>query len=351
MYRKNKERGFYKRRVISLLQLAVLVFNISARAEIEKLQSPFAWSVKKDGKNHYILGTFHAGVSMKKDVPCSNKIITQIESSDLIFLEGRYPLAQLNREDKVALFTGSKEKREGIMNRFSPEIQKKIIERKQAVKQIVMNFFPFQVVYRGNKDFKDLSEKTKKFLISHGADIQGNYADYFYFIYEILFYDVFFSFSDGIDLQVARIAQSNNIKIKALDNNSKLAQDLNSEIEDSKRPIQPVSRADIESFIENYDQLLEQKKQLLLSKSQLYISGDVEAFKSMQVDSEEVLLKKRNGLWLKKFREAHENPEYESLFLAGGTRHLVGSYNLIDQLKEEGFSINPITCPADTVQN
>ena len=302
--------------------------------------------MEKNGKTHHILGTLHGGVSLEKDVTCSDKIIEQIENSDLVFLETLSTLTQLSKEDKVALFTGSKEEREEVMDRFAPETQQTIIERKQAIKQVVMNFFPFQAIYEGNKSFKDLNENTKEFLIRHGADTQGNYGDYFYFIYEILYYKTHFAIDDGIDLQVARIAQSNGIKIKALDDNSNITHDL--QAENSKKPmVLPVSRVYIESLVEISNQIFENFKQSLLQKRQPYISGDVEVFKSIEIGSKKSMLKNRNELWLKKFTEAHANPEYNSIFLAAGTSHFVGSFNLIDWLKEEGFSINPITCPID----
>ena len=88
-----------------------------------------------------------------------------------------------------------------------------------------------------------------------------------------------------------------------------MTQDLVSEIGDSEKPIQPFSRVYMESLIEYYDQPLEQMKQSFLHLSQLYISGDVEAFKSAKINYEETFLKKRNELWLRKFREAHESSE------------------------------------------
>ena len=336
-----------KKAITILFQLTFFVFASIAGAENVKLNSPFAWSVEKDGKTHYILGTLHGGVSLEKDVTCSDKIIEQIEKSDLVFLESSIisVFAQLSEEDRVALFTGSKEEREEVMNRFAPEIQQTIIERKQTAKQMIMKLFPFQAIYEGNESFKDLSENTKEFLISHGADTQGNYGDYFYFIYEILYYKAFFAIDDGIDLQVAKIAQSNEIKIKALDDNSNITHDLRAE--NSKKPMAPVSRVDIEVLVEIFNQIFENFKQSLLQKRQPYISGDREVFKSIEIGSKKALLKNRNESWLKKFTEAHANPKHNSIFLAGGTSHFVGSFNLIDWLKEEGFSINPITCPID----
>ena len=192
------------------------------------------------------------------------------------------------------------------------------------------------------KSFKDLSENTKEFLIRHGVDTQGNYGDYFYFIYEILYYKVFFAIDDSIDSQVAKIAQSNEIKIKALDDNSNITHDL--QAENSKKPIQPINRINIEVLVEISNQIFEDFKQSVLQKRQPYISGNREAFKSIETGSKKALLKNRNESWLKKFTEAHENPKHNSIFIAGGTSHFVGSFNLIDWLREEGFSVNPITC-------
>ena len=68
-----------KKTVTSLFQLTFFVFASIAGAENVKLNSPFAWSVEKNGKTHHILGTLHGGVSLEKDVTCADKIIEQIE--------------------------------------------------------------------------------------------------------------------------------------------------------------------------------------------------------------------------------------------------------------------------------
>ena len=47
------------------------------------------------------------------------------------------------------------------------------------------------------------------------------------------------------------------------------------------------------------------------------------------------ILRKRNEIWLKKLVSASE----KNMFVAGGLAHFQGSYNVLDGLKKEGFSV------------
>ena len=50
------------------------------------------------------------------------------------------------------------------------------------------------------------------------------------------------------------------------------------------------------------------------------------------------ILRKRNEIWLKKLLSAEPN-----MFVAGGLAHFQGSYNVLDGLKKEGFSVKRFT--------
>ena len=324
-----------RKTIISLLQFVFFIFSALAGSETLKSHSPYAWSVEKDGKIHYILGTIHAGVSLE-ELPCSDEVLKQIKMSDLVFVEDMLASIPLDSKDMLELFTGSKEKREEILNNLSAEYKQRIIEIKEIKKRM----------QEGDKNFENLSKKAKEFLINHGADTHWGYADYFKFIIILRRYEVLFSADPPMDFQVAEIVRTNNIRINGLDDISKIASSLENEIKEDSDPFL-VTRSNIEFLVNNHDRKVERMKQGLLEMRELYISGNIESL-TLETNLKPSLLQKiRNELWLEKFKKAHESPEYESVFLAAGLGHFVFPFNLIDQLKEEGFSVNRMTCPAD----
>ena len=332
--------------IICLLQFTFVALSPFVNSETTKPNSPFAWSVQRDGKTHHILGTIHAGVSLE-ELPCSDEILKQIQVSDLVFLEVLHALTLLNRKDMVEFFTESKEKRERILNNFSfsAENQQKIREMIKSLLQIKPIVNSLYLTQEGDEGFEDLSEEAKEFLISHGADIQGSYVDYAFFISRVTHYKAIYSF-DHMEFQIAAIVLAENIKTRAL-NNPKTAEELEKKKKKySEDPLPPITQEIIESLVNNHYPSMERIKQAVFKKAELYISGNEEEIivsSSHELDS----LERENALWLEKFKEAHASPEYESLFLAGGVRHFIGSFNLIDQLRKEGFSVNRMTCSTD----
>ena len=338
-----------KQTVLSVLQLICFTFTPIASSKTEKSNSPFAWSVEKDGKTHYVLGTIHAGVSLE-DLPCSNKIRGQIENSDLILLEFTIArlLNHLSKEELRTLFTGSKKEREEVFNKLSPEAQRMVTETFEIHKKTFLDHF----IYEGTEDFEDLSEEAKEFLIRHGADIQGDYAYFLFFILITQRNDAVFSFDDSMEFQIARIAQSANIEIEDIEDRLEMLNDLRNSIKNAKKTKHFITRDNIESAVATYDLGVEKTKETIAHLRTLYLSGDdKEPIEQRSVSLEEIILKNRNELWLENFIEAHENPEHESLFLVAGQGHFIGSHSMLDMLKKEGFSVNRMTCPSDTIQN
>ena len=50
--------------------------------------SPFFWTVEKEGKISYLLGTYHIGVSVY-ELFCSEFILEKLRGSDLVFVESK----------------------------------------------------------------------------------------------------------------------------------------------------------------------------------------------------------------------------------------------------------------------
>ena len=317
-------------------------FFCSAQAVESKTSSPFVWLVKKGGKTSYFLGTVHVGVSLE-EIPCSNTILKKIQNSDLLFAEkANIELESLSREEQSKLFIGSREEKEEIMSRLSKESQEMVKKRKQSRANLFIDSLPHQAQSLGNEDFENLSPERQSFLIEHGADIDGNYVDFYHFIILFAYYKAFYSFPHHLDKEIKQIAISRSIEIKALDDDKKINEDFRSKTS-SNKPLFLVDRNIIEEAIRKIDYRIERYRQKVLKKSQMYKSYDANHFKVVGESlDKEIWLKNRNELWLQKFKEAQK--EYENIFLMAGLGHFVGAYNILDMLVEKGFSIESMTC-------
>ena len=311
-------------------------------------QSPFVWIVEKEGKVSYILGTIHVGVSLE-EMPCSSKILSQIQNSDLLFLEYTFVdnTERLSKEEVRTIFIGSKEEQEEILSRMSPEFQENIRERKIALDNVLRSRYRFHVqsdVTEGA--FSELSSESQEFLIKYGVDPEGSHADFFHFIRFIVYNEAYSSFS-SLDDQIEEIAFSQSVTIKTLDDNKQVNEDIHSQAPSGK-PLELVDYTTIEQLIERIAISVYLRGRRMLRFVQVYKSYDIDRFKdafreeSDESAIEEVLLRNRNELWLQKFMKAQA--EYENIFLAAGVRHFIGSYNLLDMLEDNGFSIERMTC-------
>lgn len=94
------------------------------------------------------------------------------------------------------------------------------------------------------------------------------------------------------------------------------------------------------------------KKQMLLELSQLntiYISGDLEKMKEMDVTDESMkpeerrlLVDDRNMNWMTQLPALLKE---QSCFVAVGCMHLVGETGLINQLRLKGYTVEPLFFP------
>ena len=335
---------------VKSLHLFLLTFLfLILEAANSQTQSPFVWVVEKGEKVSYLLGAVHVGVSLE-EMPCSNEIISQIQSSDLLFLEYKFgdDTQRLNKEEKRKVFIGSKEEQEEVLSRLSFESQEIIRERKIASDNFFRSAYPFNVQSVTKDAFSELSPKSQEFLMKYGVDPEGNHADFFHFIRFIAYYWAYFSLP-SLDEQIEEIAFSQSMTIKALDDNKQINEDISSQAF-SNKPIKPVNYKSIEQLIDEMDILVNRRRRSTQRFAQIYKSYDRDLLEELlgeeKEDNEdihaEVFSRSRNELWLQKFMEAHAR--YENIFLVAGLHHFIGIYNLLDMLIEEGFSIKRMTC-------
>ena len=270
------------------------------------ITGPYFWKVEKDGKTSYFLGTFHKGVALE-ELQCSQKIKTYLENSDYLFTE-----AGMNSQEQKEL----------------NEIQR------EQLRDILLS--------ENNQDFQSLNDNSKVFFSSRGVSKGLSYLGYIYVINNLCLEQAIGSSAISIDLQVKAIAELNSIPIEYLDegmNTEAVSESLvqmqtftNNEVASNKLVNQEV--LDFENCLLSYTQFLDQ-----------YKAGNIaiNSFSDETLDT--VLLKDRNEKWLVKFKDAHT--QHNQIFLASGAAHFIGNFNLLDMLKQDGFSISRMNASCD----
>lgn len=307
--------------------------------------SPFVWLVEKEGRTAHFLGTIHSGVSLE-EMPCKNQILNQIQQSDLLFVEVIAGInKRLNREEQKKFYIGSKEEREESLSKLSPSAQEVAIERRKLIHDVLKSLFPFSAQSEVEEGaFAELSQEIQEVLLSYGVNPQGNHADFLHFIRFVSFCEASFSLP-SIDTEILEMALSHSIEVQALDDNKQIIKDANQAQDSSNKDSVSVTYEHIEELVRNRHHLVQGFRDSLLRGAQIYKSYDnfelVSLVSSKNLDKA-AFLKNRNELWLDKFIKAHR--EHNNIFLVVGLAHLLGNHNILDMLREKGFSVERMTC-------
>ena len=251
---------------------------------IEQEQPYFFWKAEKQGKISYWLGTMHVGVSLLS-LSCSHTITNKLNNSDLCFTE----------------ILSSEEKNNQDNELFSPN----------------------------NEDFKQLDFNSQLFLTTKGLPENLNYLHYVATLEMMCIREILgpSALHIHMDKEVEEIAQSKGIPVKALDTIDTLIPANNS-----------ATKEDVVKKIENYPHCLVNIENSL----NRYKNGKWLFNKEMGTEYYEHALKNRNEKWMAKFLSAYN--DYNNIFVAVGLAHFIGPFNLIDMLKEAGFSMKQMSC-------
>ncbi len=251
---------------------------------VEQGQPYYFWKVEKQGKVSYWLGTIHVGVSLL-DLPCSYTVIDKLDNSDLCFTE-------------TILSEKTEQPYEG---KFSPN----------------------------NENFNQLNSNSQLFLTTKGLPENLSFLVYITVLEVMCIKETLGSAAlhTMMDKQVEVAAQSKGIPVKALDTPNAI-----------KPLIDSTTKEDVVESIQNYPQCLANIENSLNK----YKQGKWLFSEDMEGEFYEHALKDRNEKWMAKFLSAYNN--YNNIFVAVGVAHFIGPFNLIDMLKEAGFSVEQMSC-------
>ena len=320
-------------------------------------KGPYFWKAEKENQVMYILGTFHYGISLK-ELQCSDTISSSLEQSNFLWTE--------------------------IGKELQEELQELI-----PVEIIVQEFFKKQAIDKSGNSFTSLNKKTQDFFLNKetqdllnklniAEDVQVQDLSYFGLyslldgmctfknkeILQKIIEDFQKLYNIKLDVEIQELANTHNILQASLDEkhyildlyktNVQSINDFHMRIEDIEEKVKGYNKeCSPENFRKKYG-IVDQLKELL-EKYKRGESLDVltllrTAIKNFgYLDDEQTkisedhfihnLLRKRNEIWVKKLLSAYESNKYSKVFVAAGTAHFIGPYNVLDMLKKENFSI------------
>ena len=351
--------------MIHKLITTLLFLSFSYSAFATEKPYPF-WLAEKDGKKVYMLGTVHA--TSLKEYQCNSKIKNHIKSSDLVFLEKAGPTNLLSIEDRRALYIGSESEKQDVLSKL-PDKDRISISKSNRFEAIVVQAIRMNVLMKSGESatFEDLNSQAQEFLINHGFK-PSTYneeiflKETFYFIYLTAFRDALLDF-DHMGIEIALFSKSNKIPMKSLDKDQiSFVSEKDSQDSRSEKEAHPVMINTIEQFIATYEEQKKafssifkaEKDTVLSSLSQGHLKEQEQTIDKAQEQKlegmvKDKLLKNRNIIWVEKITQALNTEENNTIFVAGGVLHFLGSDNVIDRLKEEGFNIKKLHCSEESL--
>ncbi|WP_404342283.1 TraB/GumN family protein [Pseudoalteromonas mariniglutinosa] len=279
-----------------LFMLVFLGFCTVCKAE------PGLWKVEKDGIASYLFGTVHVGDNNMKGLP--TKVTNALNNSKELIVE-------------VDVST------------ITPlEMQRRSM--------------PFMLLKNDKTLQSELSaehyQKLKKYFAEKSIDIAlfNNLAPWAVMLtmMQMEFQEIGFSDQNGIDKQLLGYAKTNSIPITELET-----------LEQQMEMFSHLSVLNDKMIAETFEQL---------SDVETYFFGLVNAWKSGDMTtlsryynesfddseygqlSEQVMLVERNNNWVKQLSPRIGK---EQLFIAVGALHLPEQYGLLEQFKEQGFTV------------
>ena len=266
----------------------------------QKNNNTLLWQVSGNGLKHpsFLFGTFH--LLCKEDIHFSNQLKEAVKASDEIYME-------LDMDDPSTLLSG--------------------------------------MLYMNMKDGKKLSdlytpEEYKKlqayFIDSLNTPMMMLQRAKPYFLVALLYPKMMNCESpSGVEEELLKIAKEDKKEIKGLE-----TMQFQASVFDSI-PYEWQAK----ELLKNIDSFSVYKKEFD-EMINLYKNQQLDSMQNMLVESEfgsekyeDLLLNDRNKKWVKELKEIMKN---ESVFVAVGAGHLGGDNGLINLLKKEGYSVEPL---------
>ena len=276
---------------------------------------PYFWKVQKNGKTSYFLGTRHIGVALE-DLQCSKQINTYLKQSDFLFTE-------VGNSDSESY----------------EEFNQILKEHKKTV----------TLSKKNGQEFQSLNKNSQIFFRSRGVPEDFSYIGYMIVLDDLCTDQAIHAVGAGyisLDAQFKAISQSENIPIEYLDADENTDAVAKAYIGIKYDHWKNTDSEDVNETVFDFELCISG----VIQHINKYVEGDLEIGKSKK-EYDKALLKDRNDQWVAKFKEAYGSGKYDQIFLAGGTAHFIADFNVIDMLKQDGFSISRMNAACEYSDN
>jgi uncharacterized protein YbaP (TraB family) len=266
----------------------------------QKTNNTLLWQVSGNGLRHpgFLFGTFH--LMCKEDIHFSSQLREAIKASDEIYME-------LDIDDPSTLLSGmlymNMKNGKKLSDLYTPEEYKKL------------------------QDYFTDSLNTPITLLQRAKP---------YFLVALLYPKMMNCSSPaGVEEELVQIAKEDKKEIKGLE-----TMQFQASVFDSI-PYEWQAK----ELLKNIDSISFYKKEFD-EMIKLYKSQQLDSMQNMLIKSEfgseqyeDLLLTGRNKKWVKELKEIMKT---ESVFVAVGAGHLTGESGLINLLKKEGYTVEPL---------
>jgi len=299
-----------------------------------KLNGPFFWKAKKDGKTMHILGTMHVAVGLN-DLQCSQNISNTLKQSSLLWLEvNTTNTMKINQAMLPLRFDGSGQSFNNLNETSQNFLKSKFPLTINDIKHL--NYFGLKTQIQ-----QICMAEHRDTVMRINQELTGNTQVH-------------------LDNQVQELAKLHNIEQNYLDGENH----LEVIVDWMQSNAEKVSKTVIEEIIESYkEQCTKENIENLFSEAknfhtyivEQYLLGEEmdfeilepqllekmglteEAIKESVNNSSQMLFNNRNKKWLKTLLSAHTH--IDNMFVAAGVGHFQGQYSILDMLQREGFFV------------
>lgn len=309
---------------------------------IKEVQKPHFYSATKNGKTFYILGTFHAFVSIH-EMP--DYVTAPIEKTDIFLLEtlpmgaGSHPAINMRVHLNAGIVRSELEKQDWeLFKQIFEEVYGKSPKRKPKRSVNSVNYLIANVIVDAylNDVGKGIADKLSSGEIQLNFDFMDEYFELRTKLHD----------DSRLDYELLKIAKKHDRVVDYLDRDIEKLFELDEKI----------NKARLKKRLDLVRKVQKDEKELILSLykniretalfAELYRTG-----KPIGIDpSSDLYLGKkfagqlygdRNKIWLEHLNNIEKG--YSSGYLAVGAGHLYGRDNFLTLLQKQGYQIQRVT--------
>ena len=300
------------KRVIFLVFCCAFYGTYAAEEGESKVEKPYFWKVKKEGKTSHFLGTLHIPITIE-ELPCSQEIQHHLKNSDLVFVETD-AFTEEQKEFKALIEKMKLSKDGSEFKALRPETQE--FFRSWGISEN-LNLYGYASVFRGlcldgEKSLEHFKLDEEITNVAYATEIPVRELD-----------DLYDYTIEGMEKNVKAFNRLSGFRLQ------REIDLMNQDVLQFSRNCPPKIYTDL---IDSY------KSHRRTTYVEQYLSrltpGEREAWLLER--------ERRNLQWLSRFEEAHK--DYERIFAAGGLNHFIGPSGFIDMLEDKGYTAELVTC-------